>query len=184
MPWRRAPTPQANLIYAIAGLVIFGGFTIFDINRLRRAGVESAVPIAASIFLDIFNVFLPVRWRCGARWDSQFLARAGQEAMTPVGYDTALGVEHDVGRRGAPSPGCERLASRTSDAHDGRVRAAPGSSARTPPLPGRAGVRARSTSAPRGRPRTSQIRRPLAIAGAGKQASCLAALSKSQVRGR
>jgi modulator of FtsH protease len=38
--------------------VIFGGFTIFDFNRLRRAGVESAVPIAASIFLDIFNVFL------------------------------------------------------------------------------------------------------------------------------
>ncbi len=50
--------PQANLIYAIAGLVIFGGFTIFDFNRLRRAGVESAVPIAASIFLDIFNVFM------------------------------------------------------------------------------------------------------------------------------
>ncbi len=50
--------PQANLIYAIAGLVIFGGFTIFDFNRLRRAGVQSAVPIAASIFLDIFNVFL------------------------------------------------------------------------------------------------------------------------------
>ena len=50
--------PHANLIYAIAGLVIFGGFTIFDFNRLRRAGAESAVPIAASIFLDIFNVFL------------------------------------------------------------------------------------------------------------------------------
>jgi FtsH-binding integral membrane protein len=50
--------PNENLIYAIAGLVIFGGFTIFDFNRLRRAGVESAVPIAASIFLDIFNVFL------------------------------------------------------------------------------------------------------------------------------
>jgi modulator of FtsH protease len=50
--------PQANLVYAIAGLVVFGGFTIVDFNRLRRAGVESAVPIAASIFLDIFNVFL------------------------------------------------------------------------------------------------------------------------------
>jgi FtsH-binding integral membrane protein len=50
--------PNANLIYAVAGLVIFGGFTIFDFNRLRRAGVERAVPIAASIFLDIFNVFL------------------------------------------------------------------------------------------------------------------------------
>jgi FtsH-binding integral membrane protein len=50
--------PHANLIYASAGLVIFGGFTIFDFNRLRRTGIESAVPIAASIFLDIFNVFL------------------------------------------------------------------------------------------------------------------------------
>jgi FtsH-binding integral membrane protein len=37
--------------------VIFGGFTIFDFNRLRRAGTESAVPIAASIFLDVLNVF-------------------------------------------------------------------------------------------------------------------------------
>lgn len=50
--------PQANVIWSVAGLVIFGGFTIFDFNRLRRAGAESAVPIAASIFLDILNVFL------------------------------------------------------------------------------------------------------------------------------
>jgi modulator of FtsH protease len=50
--------PHANVIYAVAGLVIFGGFTVIDFNRLRRAGVEDAVPIAASIFLDIFNVFL------------------------------------------------------------------------------------------------------------------------------
>jgi FtsH-binding integral membrane protein len=50
--------PHANLIYAVAGLVIFGGYTIFDFNRLRRAGMSDAVPIAASIFLDIVNVFL------------------------------------------------------------------------------------------------------------------------------
>lgn len=50
--------PHANVIYSVAGLVIFGGFTIFDFNRLRRAGGEAAVPIAASIFLDILNVFL------------------------------------------------------------------------------------------------------------------------------
>jgi modulator of FtsH protease len=50
--------PSANIIYAVAGLVIFGGFTIFDFNRLRHGTAESAVPIAASIFLDIFNVFL------------------------------------------------------------------------------------------------------------------------------
>ncbi len=50
--------PNANVIYAAAGLVIFGGFTVIDFNRIRRAGSEGAVPIAAGIFLDIFNVFL------------------------------------------------------------------------------------------------------------------------------
>jgi FtsH-binding integral membrane protein len=50
--------PNANIIYAAAGLAIFGAFTIFDFNRLRRASPDGAVPIAASIFLDIFNVFL------------------------------------------------------------------------------------------------------------------------------
>jgi FtsH-binding integral membrane protein len=49
--------PGANVIYAIAGLVIFGGFTVVDFNRLRREN-DSAVLIAASIFLDVFNVFL------------------------------------------------------------------------------------------------------------------------------
>lgn len=50
--------PGGNLIYSVLGLVIFGGFTIFDFNRLRRASMGTAVPIAAGIFLDIFNVFL------------------------------------------------------------------------------------------------------------------------------
>jgi FtsH-binding integral membrane protein len=50
--------PHANIIYAVLGLVIFGGYTIFDFNRLRRANMASAVPIAAGIFLDIFNIFL------------------------------------------------------------------------------------------------------------------------------
>jgi uncharacterized protein len=50
--------PGGHIVYAVAGLVIFGGFTIFDFNRLRRSGQDSAVPLAASIFLDIFNVFL------------------------------------------------------------------------------------------------------------------------------
>jgi FtsH-binding integral membrane protein len=52
--------PAGNVIYAIAGLVIFGGYTIVDFNRLRRAGDQGAVEIAASIFLDIFNIFLLV----------------------------------------------------------------------------------------------------------------------------
>jgi modulator of FtsH protease len=50
--------PHGHIIYGVLGLVVFGAFTIFDFNRLRRASMASAVPIAASIFLDIFNVFL------------------------------------------------------------------------------------------------------------------------------
>jgi modulator of FtsH protease len=50
--------PNSHIIYAVAGLGIFGAFTIFDFNRLRRATPDGAVVIAASIFLDIFNVFL------------------------------------------------------------------------------------------------------------------------------
>jgi FtsH-binding integral membrane protein len=50
--------PNGNVIYSLAGLAIFGAFTIFDFNRLRRANMASAVPIAAGIFLDIFNIFL------------------------------------------------------------------------------------------------------------------------------
>src|SRR5277367_6290865 len=50
--------PSGNIIYCVLGLGIFGGFTIFDFNRLRRTEMAGAVPIAASIFLDIFNVFL------------------------------------------------------------------------------------------------------------------------------
>ena len=50
--------PGANVIYAVLGLLVFGALTIFDFNRLRRTTMAGAVPIAASIFLDIFNVFL------------------------------------------------------------------------------------------------------------------------------
>jgi len=50
--------PSSHIIYAVAGLVIFGGFTILDFNRLRRSTSDAAVPIAAGIFLDIFNIFL------------------------------------------------------------------------------------------------------------------------------
>ena len=49
--------PNSHVIYAVAGLGIFGGFTIFDFNRLRRGSADGAVVIAASIFLDVFNIF-------------------------------------------------------------------------------------------------------------------------------
>jgi modulator of FtsH protease len=50
--------PAAYTVYALAGLAIFGLYTVIDFNRLRRAGNEEAIPLAASIFLDVFNIFL------------------------------------------------------------------------------------------------------------------------------
>jgi FtsH-binding integral membrane protein len=50
--------PHANVIYCVLGLGIFAFFTAFDFQRLRSANMTMSVPIAASIFLDIFNVFL------------------------------------------------------------------------------------------------------------------------------
>jgi len=51
--------PGGHLIYAVLGLVIFAGYTMYDFQRLRHAGqIEAAPLLAASIFLDIFNVFM------------------------------------------------------------------------------------------------------------------------------
>jgi FtsH-binding integral membrane protein len=51
--------PNGQLIYAILGLVIFAGLTAFDFQRVRRTqDIRSAPLIAASIFLDVLNVFL------------------------------------------------------------------------------------------------------------------------------
>ena len=51
--------PHGDLIYAIIGLVVFAGLTMFDFQRLRRSqGIASSPLIAASIFLDALNVFL------------------------------------------------------------------------------------------------------------------------------
>jgi FtsH-binding integral membrane protein len=51
--------PHGDIIYAVLGLVVFAGLTVFDFQRLRRAkGLDSAPIIAASIFLDALNVFL------------------------------------------------------------------------------------------------------------------------------
>jgi FtsH-binding integral membrane protein len=51
--------PNGQLIYAIVGLVIFAGLTAFDFQRLRRTQDIRAAPLlAASIFLDVLNVFV------------------------------------------------------------------------------------------------------------------------------
>jgi modulator of FtsH protease len=51
--------PHGSLVYSVLGLVIFAGLTVFDFQRLRRSkDLNSAPLIAASIFLDLLNVFL------------------------------------------------------------------------------------------------------------------------------
>jgi FtsH-binding integral membrane protein len=51
--------PNSSLIYAIVGLVIFAGLTAYDFQRLRKSkDITTAPLLAASIFLDIINVFL------------------------------------------------------------------------------------------------------------------------------
>jgi FtsH-binding integral membrane protein len=51
--------PGGDLAYSVLGLVIFAGFTMFDFQRLRRNTDATVAPLlAASIFLDILNVFL------------------------------------------------------------------------------------------------------------------------------
>lgn len=50
--------PGGSLIYALLGLGVFGLYTVLDFNRLRRAGQNEAIPLAAGIFLDVFNIFL------------------------------------------------------------------------------------------------------------------------------
>lgn len=51
--------PHGSLVYSVLGLVIFAGLTMFDFQRLRRSkDLNSAPLIAASIFLDLLNVFL------------------------------------------------------------------------------------------------------------------------------
>jgi uncharacterized protein len=50
--------PSGYTIWAVVGLAVFGLYTVIDFNRLRRAGNDDAIPLAAQIFLDVFNIFL------------------------------------------------------------------------------------------------------------------------------
>ena len=53
-----AHIPALYMGWSLAGLVIFGGYTVVDFNRLRHGGQEEAIPLAAGIFLDVLNIFL------------------------------------------------------------------------------------------------------------------------------
>jgi uncharacterized protein len=50
--------PAGSVIYAVLGLAIFAGLVMYDFQRLRSKNqIDSAPTLAASIFLDILNVF-------------------------------------------------------------------------------------------------------------------------------
>ena len=50
--------PAAYTAWTVVGLGVFGLYVVIDFNRLRHAGTDQAIPLAAGIFLDILNVFL------------------------------------------------------------------------------------------------------------------------------
>ena len=50
--------PAAYTLWSLIGLAVFGLYTVLDFNRLRRAGTDQAIPLAAGIFLDVLNIFL------------------------------------------------------------------------------------------------------------------------------
>jgi FtsH-binding integral membrane protein len=55
-------TPLFHLILSAATALVFSGFVLYDIQRLRNAeGTQyDAVLLAVSIYLDIFNLFLAI----------------------------------------------------------------------------------------------------------------------------
>ncbi len=54
-----AEVPNGSVIYGAIGLIIFAGLTSYDFQRLRQTkDIRTAPLLAASIFLDILNVFL------------------------------------------------------------------------------------------------------------------------------
>jgi FtsH-binding integral membrane protein len=50
--------PAEQLIWCIVGLGLFAIFTMYDFQRLKAAHPDDAVWLAASIFVDVLNVFL------------------------------------------------------------------------------------------------------------------------------
>jgi FtsH-binding integral membrane protein len=50
--------PALYTVWSLLGLALFCVYTVVDFNRLRRAGKDEAIPLAASIFIDVLNIFL------------------------------------------------------------------------------------------------------------------------------
>ena len=54
--------PMLSLVISAATAVIFSGFILYDMQRLRnsKGGTGDAILLAVSIYLDIFNLFLAI----------------------------------------------------------------------------------------------------------------------------
>ena len=52
--------PQAEMIFSGIGVLIFAGFTAYDLQRIQAMGRVGVSPflMALSLYLDIFNLFL------------------------------------------------------------------------------------------------------------------------------
>ncbi|MFY9327922.1 MAG: Bax inhibitor-1/YccA family protein [Georgfuchsia sp.] len=50
--------PVLHLALAAAGVLIFSGFLLFDINRIVRGGETNYITATLSVYLDIYNLFV------------------------------------------------------------------------------------------------------------------------------
>jgi len=50
--------PIMQMVIAWAGVVIFGGYLVIDTQRLLKEDYRSPIHMAASLYLDILNIFL------------------------------------------------------------------------------------------------------------------------------
>ena len=50
----------ATLVYSFIGILVFSGYVIFDVNRMKQYGVsDEAVPLmAVNLYLDFVNLFI------------------------------------------------------------------------------------------------------------------------------
>ncbi len=53
--------PMSSLmdsIYSFGGILLFTGFLMFDLQRIRYNAVQNEIEVALALYLDIFNLFL------------------------------------------------------------------------------------------------------------------------------
>lgn len=62
IPWSN----QIEMIYAGIGTIIFGAYTMYDIQQLRHAPHMNPIDAALRLYLDIFNLFLFILRLMGA----------------------------------------------------------------------------------------------------------------------